>query len=115
LRALGTLRPGDEAKLVAALTRLRELREVSATSHSLFQHAGLYTGDKLGAQASRAYRNALRDGLMADLAYALENALRARPDTAVLDAYISLHDDAKRDAATVAKGALAVWLLPEPA
>ncbi|MBW8905876.1 MAG: hypothetical protein JF611_09460 [Betaproteobacteria bacterium] len=115
LHALGTLRPADEAKLVAALTRLRELREASATSQSLFQHAGLYTGGKLAAQASRAYRNALREALIADLAYAFENALRARPDTAVLEAYISLHDDAKRNAATVAKGALAVWALPEAA
>jgi type VI secretion system protein ImpL len=114
LEALGTLRPGDEAKLVAALTRLRELREAS-TAGSLFQHAGLYTGDKLGAQAGRAYRNALREGLMADLAYSLENALRGRPDVAVLDAYISLHDEARRDAAIVAKGALAVWSLPESA
>jgi len=114
-QALGTLRPADETKLVAALTRLRELREASATSQSLFQHAGLYTGDKLAAQASRAYRNALREALIADLAYAFENALRARPDTAVLEAYISLHDDAKRNAATVAKGALAVWALPEAA
>jgi len=114
LEALGRLRAGDEAKLVAALTRLRQLREASKAD-SLFQHAGLYTGDKLSAQAGRAYRNALRDGLIADLAYSLENALRATPDAAVLEAYISLYDDAKRDAPTVTKGALAVWTLSDVA
>jgi len=114
LGALGSLRAGDEAKLVAALSRLRQLREASAAD-SLLQHAGLYTGDKLGAQASRAYRNALRDGLIADLAYSLENALRTRPDGTVLEAYINLHDDTKRDAATVTKGALAIWSLPDAA
>ena len=114
LAALGALRSGDEAKVLAALSRLRELREAS-TGGSLFQHAGLYTGDKLGAQASRAYRNALREALIADLANSLENALRSRPDAAVLEAYISLHDDARRDAPTVAKGALAVWSLSDAA
>jgi type VI secretion system protein ImpL len=113
LEALGTLRAGDEAKLVAALTRLRVLREASGASQSLFQHAGLYTGEKLGAQAARAYRNALREGLITDLSYSLENALRANADAAVLEAYISLHDDARRDATTLAKGALVVWAIPD--
>jgi type VI secretion system protein ImpL len=113
LGTFGTLHVGDEAKLISALTRLRQLREASTGEGSSFLHAGLYTGEKLAAQAGRAYGNALREGLLADLAYSLENALRTRPDATVLDAYVSLHDQNRRDAITIAKGALAVWPLAD--
>jgi type VI secretion system protein ImpL len=109
LEALGTLRPGDEAKLLAALGRLRELRDAASGGNSWLLHAGFYQGEKLGAQASRAYSNALRDGLVAALAFSLENALRARPDAVVLEAYVSLHDEEKRDLRAIEQGARAVW------
>jgi type VI secretion system protein ImpL len=116
LEALAGLRARDEAKLLAALTRLRELRDASrAADSSALLHVGLYQGEKLGAQASRAYRNALREGLVSDLALSLEHAVRTRPQAAALDAYMSLHDEAKRDAQTIENGALALWPLPESA
>ncbi|TMG76106.1 MAG: type VI secretion system membrane subunit TssM [Betaproteobacteria bacterium] len=114
LETFAGLRPGDEAKLLAGLTRLRELREASLADSALL-HLGLYQGEKLGAQASRAYRNALREGLVADLALSLEHALRSRARSAALAAYMSLHDEAKRDAQTIEQGALAVWSLPQSA
>ena len=77
--------------------------------------AGFYQGDKLGAQAARAYRNALRDGLLAHVAISLEDALRAGADGTVLDGYISLHDEARRDPQTIAKAASQLWKLPESA
>jgi type VI secretion system protein ImpL len=59
-------RAGDEARLVAALSRLRELQQ--PTGEGMLLHLGFYQGDKLRAQAERAYRNALRDGLLPHLA-----------------------------------------------
>ena len=110
-----TLKPGDEAKLIAVLNRLRELRDSARGRESGILRAGFYQGDKLGAQAGRAYRNALRDGLLAHLTVSLENALRAGAGGAVLDGYVSLFDDAKRDPATIEKAALQVWKLPDGA
>jgi type VI secretion system protein ImpL len=113
LAALPALRAGDEAKLIAVLNELRALRATARGGDARLVHAGFYQGDKLGAQADRAYRNALRDGLVAHLALSLETALRAGEGGATLDGYVSLHDEAGRDAATIEKAALQVWRLPE--
>jgi type VI secretion system protein ImpL len=67
LDALPTLRVGDEARLVAILNRLRDLRQGGGDwSNGL----GLYQGTKLDAQAARAYQNALREALLPQLAAA---------------------------------------------
>ena len=71
LEKLGASRAGDEAQLVRALDALRDLpggyrdRESGAPVTSGF---GLSQGEKIGAQALRAYRNALRDTLLPRLA-----------------------------------------------
>ncbi|HEX9396141.1 MAG TPA: type VI secretion system membrane subunit TssM [Burkholderiales bacterium] len=67
LDALATLRPVDEARLVSALNRLRDLRQGGAAWTTGF---GLYQGTKLDAQAERAYQNALREILLPQLAAA---------------------------------------------
>jgi type VI secretion system protein ImpL len=113
--AVPALKAGDEAKLIAVLTRLRELRDVARGGDSGVLRVGFYQGDKLGAQAQRAYRNALRDGLLADLAISLENALRNGSNGVVAQAYIGLYDDASRDPAVIEKAAIQVWQLPASA
>ena len=70
LEKLGSLRAGEEAQLVRALNALRDLPggygelERGAGLDGL----GLSQREKLGAQALRAYRNALRDALAPRLA-----------------------------------------------
>jgi type VI secretion system protein ImpL len=70
LEKLGVPRPGDEAQLVRSLSALRTLpggygdRASGASSPGF----GLSQSEKLGAQALRAYRNALRDALEPRLA-----------------------------------------------
>jgi type VI protein secretion system component VasK len=71
---------------------------------------GLYQGDKLAAQAERAYRNALRDSLLAHLSLSLEEALRAAASRDVLEGYVALHETA--DAQPIEQAALRVWRLP---
>ena len=109
LDALPAVRPGDEPRLLAALSRLRDLRQPAADWTLRF---GLYQGDKLSAQAERAYRAALRDTLLPHLAASFEHSLRTAPSREVLEGYLALHDPA-RDAAAVEKGALLAWRLPE--
>jgi len=104
LEALPELKAGDEAKLLAMLNSLRALRDTVRGSDSA-----------LGAQAARAYRNALRDGLLLHVGLSLENALRARGNEVVRAGYLSLHDDAARDPAKIEKAALQVWRLPDSA
>lgn len=120
LRALGSPRPGDESRLVRALNALRDLPggygdKDRATP--LLLGLGLYQGDKLGAQARRAYRNGLRDLLLPHLSDSLEEALRttkARETlSAILDAYLSLHDSGGADPTTVAVVAAHLWRLPD--
>ena len=112
LESLPTVRPGDEARLLAVLGRLRELRHQPGASW--LARASLYQGDKLAAQAARAYRNALRETLMPHLAVSLEEALRSRARPEALGAYVALYEDAG-DARAVEEGALAVWRLPDAA
>ena len=71
LEKLGPPRAGDEAQLLRVLTALRDLpggygeRASGASTGGGF---GLSQREKLGAQALRAYRNALRDALAPRLA-----------------------------------------------
>ena len=111
--AVKSLGPGDETKLIAFLDRLRSLRDSARGGDSAVLHAGFYQGDKLGAQAARAYRNALRDGLLWDLTISLENAVRAGGDDAVRSGYVALYDDANRDVAAIERAAQRVWKLPD--
>jgi type VI secretion system protein ImpL len=108
LEALRELRPGEEARLVAVLNTLRALPE---GQHSW--RLGLSQSEKLNAQAERAYRNALRESLLAHVALSLEDALRVAADRELLDGYLALYEagDAKR----VESAALRTWRLPEAA
>ena len=115
LESLPSVRAGDEAKLLALLDRLAELRSATQGGDSRLLRTGFYQGDKLGTQAERAYRNALRETFLSHLALSLETSLRSAPNPAVLDGYVSLHDDARRDPATIEKAAMQVWKLPESA
>jgi type VI secretion system protein ImpL len=108
---LREVRPGDEARLIAVLNALRALRSESAASPML--HMGLYQGDKLDAQADRAYRNALREALLGHLALSLEVALRSAASRDVLDAYVGLYGSP--DATHLEQATLRLWRLPEAA
>jgi type VI secretion system protein ImpL len=110
LEALRELRPGDEPRLLTALTALRGLAPEPAGA---WLRLGLHQGDKIAAQAERAYRNTLRETLLAHLAFSLENALRSAPSREVLDAYVALHGSA--EARLLEQGAQRVWRLPESA
>jgi len=64
IESLSPLRAGEEAKLVSALNRLRDLRQAEASWTLRF---GLYQGAKLDAQAERAYRKMLNETLLPHL------------------------------------------------
>jgi type VI secretion system protein ImpL len=108
--ALPELRPGDETRLLALLNTLRDLPRIEAGG---FVQLGLYQGATLRAQAERAYRNTLRESLLAHLALSLESALRSRPSRDLLDAYIGLYGTP--DAQRLEQAALQAWRLPEAA
>jgi type VI secretion system protein ImpL len=110
LEALPTVRPGDEARLIAALNRLRELRQPGQGWTLRF---GLYQGDKLDAQAERAYRAVLRDTLLPHLVATLEQRLRTAPSAEILQGYLALYDIT--DPVAVEKAAVIAWELPEAA
>ena len=114
LDSLTAIRPGDEARLLAVLGRLRDLPP-RRSDDSWLQHFGLYQGDKLGALAERAYRNALRETLVPHLALSLEEGLRARAQRETLEAYLALHDGAGANSRAIEQGALRVWRLPDKA
>jgi type VI secretion system protein ImpL len=110
IEALRELRPGDEAKLVALLNTLRGLVPAATGWPS---RLGLDQRAKLAAQAERAYRNTLRDTMLAHLAMSLEGALRSAPSREALEGYLALHQSG--DARNVEQAALRVWGLPESA
>lgn len=112
LESLPLLRAGDEARLVALLARLRALPAARADERWSLR-LGLYQGEKLGAQAQRAYRNALRETLLAHLAISLEQALRSIAHPETLEAYIALHDASRSDIRAIEQGALHIWPLPD--
>ncbi len=111
---------GGELRLLDALNTLRDLpagyveRESPVPASLRF---GLYQGEKLGAQAQRAYRTALREGLLARVAVSLEDALRgARAREALepaLKAYLALHDPKAPDAAALDSAVFNLWQVPE--
>jgi type VI secretion system protein ImpL len=115
LESLPSLRAGDEPKLFAVLDRLAQLRGTAHGGESQLLRVGFYQGAKLGAQAERAYRNALRDAFLPHLANSLESALRGPVNAALLDGYLGLHDDARRDLPAMEKAAMQAWKLPESA
>ena len=93
LESLREVRPGDEARLVAALNTLRG---AAGRAGSAAAAAGLYQGEKLDAQAERAYRNALRESLLgAPRAVAGGRAARRREPRACSTAYLALYDDCR--------------------
>ena len=106
IQALGEPRPGEEAKLVAVLNRLRD---VAPPAQGWPGRLGLGQGDKLAAQAERVYRNTLRDALLAHLALSLENALRSAPDRDALNGYLALYQDG--DAGSLEQAASRLWRL----
>jgi type VI secretion system protein ImpL len=112
--ALPAIRDGDEAKLVALLNELRGLRatEGGAATATWALHAGFYQGDKLAAQADRAYRKALQESLLEHLAASLEQAARGG-DRQVLEGLRALRQSGRRDAHAVEEAALRVWRLPQ--
>jgi type VI protein secretion system component VasK len=113
LAAAPPLKPGDEARLVAVLNRLRELKETTGAA-AWTGRFGLDSGAKLGAQADRAYRNALRESLLAHLSASLHRVLSANPARESLEAYVALHGS-DADNARIERAALAAWPLPEAA
>jgi len=110
VEALRELRAGDEARLLAVLNTLRKL---PGTPAGALRRLGLYQGDKIGAQAERAYRASLRETLLAHLAYSLESALRSAPSGELLDAYVGLHETG--DLKSIDQAAARIWRLPESA
>jgi type VI secretion system protein ImpL len=112
LESLPSVRAGDEARLVAVLGRLRDLRPEPGSAWLV--RAGLGQDDKLAAQAERAYRNTLRETLVPHLALSLEEALRTAVRPEALEAYVALYGPAP-DPGTVEQGAGAIWRLPEDA
>ena len=111
VESLREVRPGDEARLIAVLNALRALR-IEKTSSPVLR-MGLYQGDKLDAQADRAYRNALREALLGHLVLSLEGALRSAASRDVLDAYVGLYGSP--DATHLEQATLRLWRLPEAA
>ena len=103
LEKLGPPRTGDEAQLLRALNALRDLpggyrdRERGDSTATGF---GLSQVDKIGAQAVRAYRNALRDGLF--------------PHLASLDEAAELFTARNPDPQRIAAAAARQWRLPDP-
>jgi type VI secretion system protein ImpL len=109
LETLRELRPGDEVRLLAVLNSLRNLQGERDAPFIL--RLGLHQGEKLNAQAERAYRNALRESLLAHIVFSFENALRSAPSREVLDAYMGLHEAA--DVKRIEQATLRMWRLPE--
>jgi type VI secretion system protein ImpL len=122
LAALGPPGPGDAAQMVRALDALRSLpggyADQAARSAAL--GAGLSQAGKIGAQARRAYRNALADALFPRLALALEEeirqALRSPAQAGLRDAlevYQGLYAGGRRDPARLQAAALRNWRLSD--
>ena len=105
------LRSGDEARLIMLLDRLRAL-QASVEPSAGFLDVGFGQGDKLGGQAARIYRNALRESLLPHAVSSLEGALRISPSADALDAYLALYGEQRGDESTLARALADVWRLP---
>jgi type VI secretion system protein ImpL len=123
LDKLGPARPGDEIQLVRALNALRTIpggyRDQKAGS-SIAPQMGLSQEPKIGTQAVRAYKNALRDALFPRLAMALEADIRGSLRTPGRDgldeslgAYLNLYEGPKADPRPIEAAARRVWRLPD--
>ncbi len=95
LEKLGAPRSGDEAQLLRTLNVLRDLPggyRDRASGAAAAAGYGLSQAEKIGAQAVRAYRNALRDALLPRLA-ALEEAAKLyatpKPDAELIAAAVA--------------------------
>jgi type VI secretion system protein ImpL len=108
------LRGGDEARLVALLDRLGAL-PASVESSAGFLHVGFGQRGKLATQATRAYRNALRESLLPHAVASLEDALRVSPSAEGLDAYLGLYGERRPDEAAIARTLAGLWRLPASA
>jgi type VI secretion system protein ImpL len=111
MAAAAPLKPGDEARLAALLDRLDDLTTMVGAP-SWGAGFGLDQSSKLRMQAERAYRNALRETLLAHLDASLRHALRARPSPDALAAYVALHETAPLDAEGIERAALDLWRPP---
>lgn len=105
LEKLGSPRPGDEPQLVRALNALRDLPGGyrQPTGVAVAFGFGLSQSEKLGAQALRAYRNALRDALEPRLA-AAKNDSSKWPLSEAERADLADHVRAIADEAIIANG-----------
>jgi type VI secretion system protein ImpL len=123
LAKLGPPAPGDEAQMVQALNALRILPggyRDQKSGTAIVPDFGLSQAGKIGAQALRAYRHALRDALFPRLARSLEAEIRQAEHSGArerlgeaLDAYLSLYGGGKADPGPVEAAALRVWRLPD--
>jgi len=123
LDKLGPPRTGDQSQLLHALNALRTIPGGYRDQASGVVAApgwGLSQAGKIGAQALRAYRNALGDVFLPRLAMALEGELRdalrspTREGLAeALAAYLGLYEGAKADPKPVEAAALRVWRPPD--
>ena len=108
----GALHAREEIRLLRILTRLRELR-AAVEPAGMLAKVGFSQREKLGAQADRAYRNALRESLLPHVTSSLEEALRTAPSREALEGYLSLYADGRRDPAPIQAALLSIWKLPE--
>jgi type VI secretion system protein ImpL len=123
LAKLGPPQPGDELQLVRVLNALRVLPGGYRDQKAALAPApgwGLSQAGKVGAQALRAYRNVLRDALFPRLARTLEDEIREclrSPKREglgeTLEAYLSLYEGRKANAALVEGAARRIWDLPD--
>jgi type VI secretion system protein ImpL len=124
IKALGTPAPGQEPQLLKALSTLRTLPggyADQADGEASVPGFGLSQGGKLGAQAQRAYRNALRDALLPRAARALEAQLREglrapKPGEGVAEAaaaYLSLYDSKSPDIRLIEPALRRAWRVPD--
>jgi type VI secretion system protein ImpL len=124
LKPLATPAPGQEGQMLKALSALRELPggygdqkrdEVPAPGFGLSQ------AEKLGGQAVRAYRNALRDALLPAAARALEGEVREglrspKPREGLAEAmaaYLSLYDSKTPDPRLLEPALRRAWNVPD--
>jgi type VI secretion system protein ImpL len=109
-QSMRELRAGDESRLIAVLNALRDVPRFDGGALS---RLALYQGEKIAAQAERAYRDTLRETLLAHLALSLEASLRTAPSAELLAAYLALHETGERS--SLEPAAQRVWQLPDAA
>jgi type VI secretion system protein ImpL len=114
--------PAGAPRLLDALNMLRDLPGGAADLERgekapLMLRLGLSQGEKLGAQAQRAYRNVLREGLLARAAASLEDAVRGARSRQGLEmalaAYLALHDEKARNMKALEPALYGLWQVPE--